>query len=92
MRIGVATKFQLRLTILMFWAEFAQKGCFWSKTENSHLCMCPWSFLPILNLFAGGAKDRVKARRRVRRVLIMGKACRRVSMMGKTQGRARCTI
>ena len=57
MRIGVGTKFQIRLTILIFWAEFAQKGCFWSEIENLHVCMCPWSFLTILNFFAGGPKD-----------------------------------
>ena len=51
-RIGLGTKFQLRLTILMFWVEFVQKGCFQSKTKNSHLCVCPWSFLTILNFSA----------------------------------------
>ena len=96
---GLGTKLQLRLTILMFWAEFAQKGCFRSKTKNSHLCVCPWSVLAILNFFALGADRhngicnktkqsrgkrlliRINARRRVkrvRRILMMGKACRRV--------------
>ena len=53
----VGTKFQLRLVILIFWAKFAQKGCFRSKTENSHLYVCQWSFLTILNVFARGHTD-----------------------------------
>ena len=56
-RIGLGTKFQLRSTILIFWAKFAQKGCFWSKTENSDLCVCTWSFLTILNFFGRGPTD-----------------------------------
>ena len=56
--IGLKTKFQLRLTILIIWAKFAQKGCFQSKTENSHLCVYPWLFLPILNSFARGTTKR----------------------------------
>ena len=67
-------EFQLRFTILIFWAKFAQKGCFWSKTENSHLCVRPWSCLTILDLFAQGPTDNGicnKTRlRRVRRLLM----------------------
>ena len=33
-RISLGTKFQLKLTISIFWTNFAQKGCFQSKTEN----------------------------------------------------------
>ena len=57
MRIALGTKFHLRLTILMFWAEFVYRGCFSSKTEKSHLRVCPWSFLIILNFFARGLTD-----------------------------------
>ena len=35
--IGLGTKFQLRLTILIFCAKFAQKGCSQSKTANFNL-------------------------------------------------------
>ena len=34
MKIIVRTKFQLKLTILIFSTKFAQKGCFYSKTEK----------------------------------------------------------
>ena len=33
-RISLGTKFQLKLTILIFWTKFAQKGFFRSKTEK----------------------------------------------------------
>ena len=33
-RISLGTKFQLKRTILTLWIKFAQKGCFWSKTEK----------------------------------------------------------
>ena len=33
-RISLGTKFQLKLTNLIFWTKFAQKGCFRSKTEK----------------------------------------------------------
>ena len=33
-RISLGTKLQLKLTILLFWGKFAQKGHFWSKTEK----------------------------------------------------------
>ena len=76
-------KFQLRLTILIFWAKFAQNGCFWSKTENSHLWVCPWSFLTILNAFARGPTEHniicnKTRQRRVKRLLMTVKARRRV--------------
>ena len=33
-QISLRTKFQLKLTILIFLTRFAQKGFFWSKTEK----------------------------------------------------------
>ena len=33
-QISLGTKFQLKLTILIFLTRFAQKGFFWSKTEK----------------------------------------------------------
>ena len=33
-QISRGTKFQLKLTILIFLTRFAQKGFFWSKTEK----------------------------------------------------------
>ena len=33
-QISLATKFQLKLTILIFLTRFVQKGFFWSKTEK----------------------------------------------------------
>ena len=33
-RISLATKFQLKLTILIFWTKFLEKGYFRSKTEK----------------------------------------------------------
>ena len=93
-QISRGTKFQLKLSILIFWTKFTQKQCFWSekvnisielcifqlvwvpnfsldkqfylgsnfaqkwsfqsKTENSRLCECSWSFLTISNFFARG--------------------------------------
>ena len=32
--ISLGTKFQLEVTILIFWTKFAQKGYFWSKIEK----------------------------------------------------------
>ena len=32
--ISLGTKFQLKLTILIFWTKFAQKGFFRSKAEE----------------------------------------------------------
>ena len=43
--ISLGTKFQLKLTILIFWSKFARKGCFRSKTEISeyhHWLMRIW--------------------------------------------------
>ena len=45
----------------IFWAKFAQGGCFWSKTEYSHLFICPWTFLTILNFFGRGPTDTVNS-------------------------------
>ena len=36
-RISLATKFRLQLIILTFWAKFAQKGYFQSKTERMNI-------------------------------------------------------
>ena len=47
-RISLGTKFQLKVTILIFWTKFAQKGELWSETEKSHLCVHPWSLLTTL--------------------------------------------
>ena len=33
--INLGTKFQLKLTILIFWTKFFQKGYFWSKKKKS---------------------------------------------------------
>ena len=50
MQVCLGTKFQLRLTILMFWEKFAQTRYFQSKTQYFHFSV--WSFLTILNFFA----------------------------------------
>ena len=57
MKIIVGTKFQLKLTILIFKTEFEQKGYFWSETEKLHLCVCPWLLLTILNFSAREPTD-----------------------------------
>ena len=57
MKLIVGTKFHLKLTILIFWVKFAQKGYFWSKTEKSQLCVRPWSLLTMLNFSARGPTD-----------------------------------
>ena len=49
LRISLGTKLQLKLTSSIFRTKFFQKGSFRSKTEKSHLCMCPWLLLAILN-------------------------------------------
>ena len=36
-KISVGTKFQLKVTILMFWTKFAQKGYFHSKTKKMNI-------------------------------------------------------
>ena len=51
-RISPGTKFQLKLTILMFWNKLPKKRYFQLETEKSHLCMCPWLLLAILNFSA----------------------------------------
>ena len=45
-RISRTTKFQLKLTIFIFWTKFAQKGYFRSETEkvNSTIEFCTWQF------------------------------------------------
>ena len=45
MKLIVDTKFQLKLTILISWTKFSQKGYFRSKREKFHLCVCPWPLL-----------------------------------------------
>ena len=44
-QISPDTKFQPKLTILIFWTKFAQKGYFRSKAENPHFCVRPWSLV-----------------------------------------------
>ena len=56
-RINRGTKFQLKLTILIFWTKFRQKGYFRSNTEKPHFCECPWSLLTILNFSVQGPTD-----------------------------------
>ena len=38
-RSSLGTKFQLKLTILIFWTKFAQKRCFRSKTEKVNIAI-----------------------------------------------------
>ena len=42
MRLG--TKFQLRLTNLIFWTKFAQKGYIHSKTDEMNIIIEFWTF------------------------------------------------
>ena len=51
-RINLGTKFQLKLTNLIFWTKFVQKGYFWCKTEKLHFCVRSWSLLTTLNFSA----------------------------------------
>ena len=53
-----------------------EQGCFRSNTENLRLCVCPWSFLTILNFFARGQNGISNKTRqtRVRRLLMRIKA------------------
>ena len=37
MRIRLGNRFQLKLTILIFWTKFAQKGEFWSETKKVNI-------------------------------------------------------
>ena len=54
-QISLGTKFQLILTILIFflffffWIKLAQTRNFRSKTKKSHWCVRAWSLLTILN-------------------------------------------
>ena len=41
-RISLGIKFQLKLTILIFWTKFALKGCFRSKTEKVNTIIELW--------------------------------------------------
>ena len=43
-RIWLATKFQLKVTILIFWTKFAKKGYFWSKTRKANSIFFHWIF------------------------------------------------
>ena len=47
--ISSGTKFQLKLTSLIFFTKLAPKKNFRLKTENSHLWVRPWSLITILN-------------------------------------------
>ena len=47
-RIRLAIKFQLKLTILIFWTKFAQKGCFPSKTEKVN-CTTEFSMFDLVS-------------------------------------------
>ena len=46
-RISLSTKFQLKFTILIFWARFTQKVYFCSKTEKTNMTIEFW----IIELF-----------------------------------------
>ena len=49
--ISLGTKFQLKLTILIFWTKFAHKKCFWSKREkvNSPIEFCIFELVLVRN-------------------------------------------
>ena len=47
-RVKLSTKFQLKLTILIFWIKFAQKVYLRSKTEKFHFCVRSQSLLTII--------------------------------------------
>ena len=57
MKLTVGTKFQLKLTNLVFWTKFDQKEYFQSKTEKMHFSVRPRSLLSILNFFEWGPTD-----------------------------------
>ena len=57
MKMIVGTKFQLKLTILIFWTKFIEKGFFRSEGEKSPLCVRPWLLLTMLNFCARGPTD-----------------------------------
>ena len=57
-RISLSTKLQVKLTILIFWTKCAQKGYFWSKTQNrTFACVHPWLLLIMLNFSARGLTE-----------------------------------
>ena len=56
-QISLGTKFQLKLTILILQTKFTQWGYFRRKAEKSHICLCLWSLLTILNVSAQGPTD-----------------------------------
>ena len=94
MRIDLGTKFQLRLTILIFWANLPKKGVSGLK-RNIHMSMVVSNYI---ELFCTGA-DRHNGicnktrQRRVRRLLMRVNSRRRVRrvrcvlMMGKARRR-----
>ena len=51
MKMFARTKFQLKLAIFVFWNEFAQRGCFQSKTEkvNTTIEFCLFKFVLVPN-------------------------------------------
>ena len=51
-QISIGTKFQLKLTILIFLSKFIQKGYFWSKTENitTEFCIFELVWVPNFSL------------------------------------------
>ena len=50
-QISVGTKFQLKVTILMFWTKFGQKGYFYSKTKKMNITIefCMFELLLVPN-------------------------------------------
>ena len=50
-RISLSNKFQLQMTILIFWTKFAQKRYFWSKTAkmNSIFKFCIFKLIQVSN-------------------------------------------
>ena len=55
--MGLTTKFQLKLTIFIFWTKFSQKWYFLTKAKKSHFSVCPWLLLTILNFPAREPTD-----------------------------------
>ena len=49
--ISLGTKFQLKLTSLIFWTKFTPKWCFWSNAEklNSAIDFCIFELVEVLN-------------------------------------------
>ena len=50
-RISLIIIFQLKLTILIFWTKYAQKGCFQQKTEKMNITI---EFCLFQSMFAQG--------------------------------------